>query len=60
MSTFVGAYPATLPEAHEEIRELRAAFLAAAARMQTREAWQAEPMESVRARSRERVAADEL
>ena len=56
MSTSIGAYPVTLPEAWAEIRELRAALLGAASRLQTREAWQAEPMDDVRRHHREREA----
>lgn len=53
-----GPYPPTLREAHDEIRKLRADLLAIGARIQTRELWEAEPMEDVRRRyvERERLA----
>jgi hypothetical protein len=47
MSTSIGAYPATLPEAWAEIRALRTDLIQAAVRLQTRQAWAAEPMVDV-------------
>lgn len=49
-----GPYPATLEEAHAEIRALRVDLLALHARIQTRESWAAEPMDDVRRHWRER------
>jgi two-component sensor histidine kinase len=39
VSTFTGVYPATLPEAHDEIRALRAELLHLRGRIQTVESW---------------------